>query len=511
MSNPSRPTPRSAIDVRILIALVACPTLFFLSQVGRWSMSGDEYYTWFDSSLPVGQLLSTERKPLYYLICHFLLSLDLGLSREVVVRLPAAVASGLIPAAFYALLARHSSRVAILTSLVALANPWLFQMSQFGRFYSLAFLFTTISALAAFRWTKARGSLGWLVIFVVAGLLAALSHTPSFIVVPAGIIAMLVGWWLDEPAVAGRFLKAYGLALGLCCLACGAIGIYAIKDLLYFWFTSGSGEFGSYSVPQILVVLALFGGISTWAMAVSPLLKWPRDWNGEDGFLVATILFSSLPLLILVPVGGGVAARYLMFCLPCVFVLAGRHWSEMAVQIPTNGLRAGLAISLLAFNLPYLASTLIDGNHYDFREAARRIDAMDLERPIIVSSEHALLDLYLRKEKTTSDLTIFDAGVPRDLIQAAIDQAIVEQRPLLLVSREDRVPISPEDQEWLYARFAKISTIEKPRLDHRRLQLVVYQYRPAQKQAARTSSERLTSLHSRTAELADVAMPGEAP
>ena len=74
---------RSTLDVRILAALWIVPLLFYVAQIGRWSLSGDEYYTLVDSSKPVAELLSYERKPLYYLICHFLLRLNLNTLVEV--------------------------------------------------------------------------------------------------------------------------------------------------------------------------------------------------------------------------------------------------------------------------------------------------------------------------------------------------------------------------------------------------------------------------------------------
>lgn len=480
-TNPGTDT-RQTVDLRIAALLWVLPLTIFCSLIGKWSMSGDEYYTWFDSSKPIAELLSYERKPLYYLICHFLLDLDLGFSREVVIRLPAAIASSLIPPTFYLMLAHRSSRGALLVSLIALANPWLFQMSQFARFYSLAFLFTTIAALSAYRWLGERKRLQWLLLFGVSGLLAATAHTPAFIVVPAAAAGLFAACFREAPDAVYRFLKRFGVGMFAMAIVVMATLLLILKDVLYFWLTSSSGQFGNYSVPQILAALAIFGGISTWAMAIIPTCRSPRSWSASDVFLLTTIVFSSVPLLALVPFGGGVAARYLMFCLPCVFVLAGFHWHAINAGLSYPGQKAGLALGLLAFNLPYLASVYVDGNHYDYREAARQVEAMELNNPIIISTAHKLLNLYMQSH-TSTDLSDFENGLPRDLIEAGIEQAVKEQRPLVLVSREDRKQLSIPDQQWLYARFAQVRVIEKSRFDHRRHRMVIYLYRPDAKQA----------------------------
>lgn len=470
------------VDLRLAAMLWVLPLTIFCSLIGKWSMSGDEYYTWFDSSKPIAELLSYERKPLYYLICHFLLDLDLGFSREVVIRIPAAIASSLIPPTFYVMLASRSSRVAVLVSVIALANPWLFQMSQFARFYSLAFLFTTIASLSAFRWLGQKKRLLWLLLSGISGLLAALAHTPAFIVVPASIVGLFAACFWESPDSVYQFLRRYGFSLAAMTIVVLAAMLIVLKEMVYFWFTSSSGQFGNYSVPQILAALAIFGGLSTWSMAILPTFRRPKLWTASDVFLMTTIVFSSVPLLALVPFGGGVAARYLMFCLPSVFVLAGIHWHTIHAGLSCRAQQAGLAFGLLAFNLPYLASVYVDGNHFDYREAARRVEAMELENPIIIATAHQLLNLYLTSHEST-DLSDFENGLPRDLINAGIEQAINERRPLILVSREDRKQLSIPDQEWLYSRFAQVCVIEKPRFDHRRHRMVIYRYRPAAKQA----------------------------
>ena len=90
-----------------------------------------------------------------------------------------------------------------------------------------------------------------------------------------------------------------------------------------------------------------------------------------------------------------------------------------------------------------------------------------------------LLNHYLRDANSDFDMTTFENGIRRDLIQPAIDAATSEDRPLLVVSREDRAVLSPADQAWFYSQFALVTSIETPRYDYRRHRMAIYEYRPA--------------------------------
>ena len=471
-------------DWRVALVLWAVPLLVYTSLIGRWSLSGDEFYTYVDSAQPVRDLLAYEQKPLYYLICHLLLQWDLGLPLEVVVRLPAAIAGSLIGPAFYLLVPKKEySTAALFAAVIAIANPWLFEMAQMARFYTLAFLFASISSISAYRWFLNPQRVGWLVLFVVFGVLATASHTPAAIVLPAGILAIALGTMSRNPRGAFAAARKYApmAIVGGGIAVCG--GVYFLRDAFEFWLGSDSGQFGNYTVPQILVALALFGGISGWAMAGLPLLRVPTTWSASDLFLATMVVLGIAPFLFLVPLGGGVASKYLLFGLPCMFILAAQHWDYIDQRLPSMGYRVGLGIAILAFNLPYLASIASDGDHYDYRGIARDLAALELDNPVILASSNQMFDLYFEPDLEIHEMGTFENGVPRELIEEKIGLAVDEQRPLVLVSREDRTELSPEDQAWLFSRFAMLRMIQSRRFDHRRFRMVIYEYRPGQHQS----------------------------
>ena len=152
--------------------LFAVPFLFYFSVSGRWSLDGDEFYTYIDSAQPISELLAYEIKPLYYLICHALLDADLGLPLESLLRAPATLAASLIAPVFYWMLFPVAGRrAALLGAFLLIANPWIFEFSQYARFYSLMLLFSVVATLAIYRWVD-DPRVRWLAIFFGAAGLA---------------------------------------------------------------------------------------------------------------------------------------------------------------------------------------------------------------------------------------------------------------------------------------------------------------------------------------------------
>ena len=471
---------RRCADWCLFFILWLVPLCVYYQLSGRWCLSGDEFYTYVDSSKPISELLSYERKPLYYMICHGLLQLNLGLPVEVVLRLPAVIAASLTPALLFIVL-RHKryANIGLLASLFALFSPWLFAMSQYARFYSLAFMFATLTVLAGLRSVHAPRKGVWIVLMMISGFLAAISQIPAGIVVPASLVGLAIASFRENPAQANESMRKYGPFVLVGCLLAAVAGYFALRDVFVFWMSSNAGEFGTYTVPQLLMAIAGAAGIGCWALAFLPLLRPPISWSPSDIYLAVTTLLSGFPLMIFIPFGGGVSSNYLMFCMPSLFILAAIHWRQIDERLPSWGYRIALGVGVLAFNVPYLFSTAVNGNHYDYRKAAQLIDEMELENPVIVSSGHRLLNMYLTTTQSELDLGTFDQGVQRDLVENGIKVAVAESRPLLLVSRETRHVVPNADQVWLHSRFALIKSIETPGYDHRRRRVSIYEYRPA--------------------------------
>ena len=191
-------------------------------------------------------------------------------------------------------------------------------------------------------------------------------------------------------------LRKYGpWLLGAMVVSVG-VGLYLLQDLVREWMGAGKGAFGgNYSIVAILASLFIIGGLSWWSLAVIPLLRFPTSWSSQDIFLVVMLGAGAGPLLLLTPFGGGVASRYFLYCLPCMFLLAAQHWRQIDERLPTVGYRLALGCALFAFNVPHLLSAAVDGNHFDHRAIAHAIEELNFENPIIFSSGHRLVDYYL--------------------------------------------------------------------------------------------------------------------
>jgi len=473
----------SRIDYRVLFGLWILSLALYAPLLGRWCISGDEFYTFEDSSFSISKMLSFNSRPLYFIVCHYLLKWNPGLPVELIIRLPAMFAASLVAPSLYFFLPRHRfAHAGILAGLIAIFNPLLFEMSQFGRYYAFVIFFATIATLAAIRWLEEPRK-RWPILFFTSGLLAAVSHPPAVLLIPGGILAWLVAGFHENPEAVKRLLKKYGATMAVMALVAVAIGGYLLRDLFTEWFGAKIGDFGNSNAKDIVLALAILGGLSWWSLALVPMLRFPSAWSKQDVFLVTMLVGSTAPLLMLTPFGGGVAARYFLYCLPCMFLLAAHHWRQIDERLPSLGYRLALGCILFSFNVPYLLSIAVDGNHFDNRKVARAIEGMGIKNPMIFASSHRLVDYYLDDEfeiqpKNEDDLALFENGVPREFIEQAIAKASAENRPLLLVSRQDRTLMSDEDQQWLYARFAVVRTVETARYDHRRFRVIVYHYRP---------------------------------
>ena len=487
----------SQIDYRVVVGLWILSIAIYLPLLGRWSLSGDEFYTYEDSTFSIAKLLSFNSRPLYFIVCHFLLKWSPGLPIELVIRLPAMLTASLMAPCIYGLLGpSRFGNLGLLAALLAMFNPWLFQMSQFGRYYSFVLFFAMLATVAALRYLEEPRHRRWPVLFFLNGVLAAVSHPPAALLIPAGIVGWIISQFREDPATMVGWLKRYGpLLLGILTM-CGGIGVYLLQDLIREWLGAKRGDFGGhYDVKGILISLAVVGGLSSWSLAIIPLFRFPTSWSTQDVFLVTVLIVGSGPLLLLVPFGGGVSSRYFLYCLPCMFLLAAQHWRQIDARLPSMGYRFAFGFAIIACNVSQLLSIATDGNHFDFRTIGRVIENLDIENPIIFASSHRLVDYYLDdrfevQNEDADDLGEFGVGVPREVIERAITLATKANRPLLLVSRQDRTLLTAEDQQWLYSRFAVLQTIERARYDHRRYRVILYQYRPMSNGIAESASQQ---------------------
>jgi len=360
-------------------------------------------------------------------------------------------------------------------------------LSQCGRHYSLMFLLTTVAVLSLYRFA-CRDNWKWCLVYVISGCLATLTHTTAILMFPAGLVALVAMRTMESPTALWVSARKWIGPLAVMTVVGVLSGTFWFRRLYDQWTTSTIGQFGDYSFAEMARAVLVFGGVQVWAIALLPCVKSVRNWAPEEVFLILVIVGCLAPILLLAPFGGGVHVRYAVQALPCLFVLAGYHLDVMFAHLPASVFRLTLLAAILATYLPHGLSTLVDGDHYDYREAARFLEQLPHANPIIASTSHNMLEHYLTRDTAVEELGFLTDvqsdesrknGLAGMVLDALMEQADQQERSLLVVSREDRSIFSIQASCWMGRRFAVLRTIEKPRFDHRRNRLVIYEYRPS--------------------------------
>ena len=167
--------PAAAVGVASAVALAL--RIFLLGHQSLWV---DEYLTWHTAyagtPMPFADVLRNDHGPLLQVILHLWTSL-VGDS-EFALRLPSALATTALVPVLAVLAARVlGTGMASPAAWVAALSPYLVWYGQEARNYSLAMLFATLAALAAWDWHE-RGEArhgAWLVLWAWLGLLSNLN------------------------------------------------------------------------------------------------------------------------------------------------------------------------------------------------------------------------------------------------------------------------------------------------------------------------------------------------
>lgn len=499
--------------------LFAASLCLNLQLIGKWSFSGDEIYTLFDSQMELREIISCSSKPIYYLICH--LTLQLPVAPEFAMRLPAAIAGAMIGPVYYLMLWRpFGPRAAVYASILVAVNPWLFEFAQFARFYTLTFLFVSVAVLSMYRWLWSRRT-AWLLLFCVTGLLALLTHNGALTTVAATVAAGAVVLAMQDWTKWLRVIKTRWPLLAAGATIFSVAAVLLNYETFMTWYHSPPGRMGDYSETTLLAGWIIRTGLQVWAIGMISLLKPPQQWTRTEVFFALSVVGSAVPFFLLARLGGGVAVRYLLAATPGLFVLAAIQWARLADCVPSTPLRLGLGVALLTPHIPHLASQLADGSHYDFRQAVDFVESLRLDDPLIASFSHGIFMHYAARNQLAAhpeiilpmhrmapdeqgischhrypipDLsaveleTIVSASANSSTVEAAdspeagIERLIAEAnltgKVLILVSEEDPSTFDRQTSDWLGDRFTVMKTIGKRRYDHRQFRLVVYRYRP---------------------------------
>jgi len=235
-------------------------------------------------------------------------------------------------------LVRGSGSAPAVASLLVAVSPYLVWYSQEGRMYAAAVVLVLGSLACLF---SAAQSGGWRPWFGYVALTAAAfyTHILTALMIPVHLTVIALLPWPRAPKTAVRHAAAL-VALAILYIP---LAMWQLPRLL----DPGATGFAFVPLPQMLASMAstYVGGVAPSGVLLSELgllaligaaLVFPRRDRLRVSFALAA--WVSLPvvgLFLLTLRQPMYAARYLVFVLPGLLLLAGSGWRALALRLPT--------------------------------------------------------------------------------------------------------------------------------------------------------------------------------
>ena len=401
-ASPSPADPRGPAVVVGLVALTLVALVLRIPRLGE-SLWYDEIAAWRDYGLLVrdsgiGAILASYHDPANHVLHTFLTWVSSvllpGSSPEVVLRLPALLFSlGAVPATF--LLGRRiaSTRVGLFAAALAAVVPVAVLEGTNARGYSMMIFFAAIVTERFMALLDDRGT-GAILLYAVGCALGVWSHMMT-VFVPIGHAGWLLGHVIATRRVDAKVMRGV-VAIGLAAIATIACYAPILDDVIRV-----RSMFAAASGPRLLgpegwhALLALGGAWSPLAavpglvlVVAGGVLAWRRP-TARRGIALALL---GLPLAVglVVASGGFVYARFLLFALPGVLVLAAITLDRLAGRSVI-----GAALAMVIVTGAGLADLAVRPPRQPLLEATEIVRGHDPRaRVLAVGLRHQVLDVY---------------------------------------------------------------------------------------------------------------------
>jgi hypothetical protein len=279
----------------------------------------------------------------------------------------------------------RGTQFAVALAMLVGLNQCFIWLVQQNRFYSMAFLFLTLT-LATMWWPTRRVYLAT-GLCAILSVLAVLSHNLLLVVFGITFIASLIG--LAFGAVSITVVWRSGVAT----LMAGLIyGVY-LRPLMSGWLSGGTGgtnelvSFVAQLGPATLAVAVLGLGLSLrWKLASVELFWWSVVLGGG-------VLFIALSPWILSNWNG----RYALFFMPPFWVLAAYGIEQVAFYLPSSWYRVIWYLCIALLLVPKLASHYQNGSRHDFRTSAALVGQTAHAHEPIFCNHPMTLEYYLNQ------------------------------------------------------------------------------------------------------------------
>ena len=467
----------------LLLGIVVLALVLRFWRLGDWNFQATEMFTvrasdgpQFSNPRPLGYVLN------YYLVRPFLPMNEFGLRL-----LPAIFGVLAIPALYVVIRRLIGTRAALFGTLFLAVSPLMVMYSQLARYWSLVFFFSAIYPYALYLGFRERRS-GALTLGLVSGVLAALAHPVSVLLVAGPLAVLLMAqlrgrrlqdlWSHKSARWATLFLLIFASATAL-----------RFIPILQGWIAEhdqspGSGQFLLRGQPpglkQIFYVIAYVESLTLPLVLVGTLgiyLMW-RERDRTLALFLGSVAIFPIVFLSLLSLRTPVSQYYLLPTAPVFFIGAGAFLDrlfEVDWKLPTRWLLpATVAALVIVAGAPTLVSDYRDGRRFDFRGVAHWLepqlgpgDAIFSDQPIVLA--HYLPGREVQRLRIPAPLI----QSVRELSQGGDGKAlwIVAPAP----SHAFRTNLKRGGLiNWIYDHCQLRNTLGKGRVDFRQQYLQVY-------------------------------------
>lgn len=490
MSPADTQSPKRTAPTLLVAALIILALILRFWHLGTWNFQATEIFTLRDSMRP--QFHNT--RPLGYLLNYYLVLPFMPLDEFGLRLLPAVFGVLAVPAFFVVARQVVGTRAALLGTFLITLNPVLISYSQLARYWSLVFLLSAIYPYALYLGIRERNS-RLVVIGVVTALLAVLAHPASALLVGGPGVWFLVTWL--RPSRLRQAWQQRGVRWGLVIGVILAVVIaFRLLPVLHGWIAEhdqnpGSGQFlqratGAPGVKQLVYLLAFVDGLTLPVALIAPVGIYML-WRERDRFLavfLASLALFPIAFLTLISLRTPVSSYYLIPVLPVFFLGAG-VFLERLFEIdwrlrPRWLVPAVVTAIVIAAGAPTLASDYRNGRRYDFRGAARWIQAHGKQGDVVFSDQPMVLAHYLagaKVQRLRYDVATLADSV-RALRQPERDGSLWIAAPGL--SHALRTNLKQGGLiNWIYDHCQLSNAVGTGRVDFRQQYLQIYRCPPA--------------------------------
>jgi mannosyltransferase len=281
------------LQTRILIVLIAIGAFLRFYQVGFQCYWTEEQYTLTMAKLSFGEILNASiitdcNPPLYYLSAHAVMIVS-GFA-DLSIRYPSVICGILLIPAMFALGYVYKNQMTGLycAGFTTILYPLVYY-SQFGRAYSMSFLFFVIALIFYIRIKDGDHSYGTKALF---GILAALNiWTHLFALIPIGLMI------LDLIISNGRKMAKSVILTGMLCSPLIWMPLSFIKSRITMAPATGTSQGFGMTLPQILITTPFeFFSTAFPYFGILSIIGMNDLWNDKEeiGLKLVIIAFATM-------------------------------------------------------------------------------------------------------------------------------------------------------------------------------------------------------------------------